>query len=553
MSSPSLATSPAQRHQAGPRRRIGVAPPARLRSHAALLAALAQLFPVSFEPVVSAEAGELDGLLVLDHAARIDVPPRVPSLLTAVPSGPRAAGETVRFAREELVARPLGRRALLEYAAPAPAGMPRAQGDVVLARTRKGPVWWRAARPSCAQVSAFPLAELAPGESLRDHLRSGCFMGLVPLLAFLREVCGTLGWAEPPLRACFVIDDPNLRWTSYGFIDFAELIAHAHAHGYHASLAMVPLDGWPVSRRAASLLRAGGEWLSLIMHGNSHVARELGRLSSAREAELALAQALRRVRRFEARSQLRVQRVMVPPHGACSEAVLRAMFGLGFDAACISRPYPWRERLPSHLPLAGWHPAELVAGGMPVLPRYPLKGSREELVFRALLRQPLILYGHHGDLAEGLDVLSQAAADVAQLGDVEWGTLEWIASRSCAIRRWRETLHVRMFSRRLLLDIPQGVHRIKVELPESDGEPLWSGIARGPLLAPLSRASGGWSSSDLEVSGGARVELLLAAACPLSPDQLPRPQGGPRPIIRRVLVEGRDRVRPMLSLPRARA
>jgi hypothetical protein len=100
--------------------------------------------------------------------------------------------------------------------------------------------------------------------------------------------------------------------------------------------------------------------------------------------------------------------VRSPPHGACSEAALRAMFKLGFQAACISRTDPWRDRLPPVSALAGWCPAELVAGGLPVLPRHHLDARREELVFRALLHQPLILYRHHCDLAHGLDVLGQA-------------------------------------------------------------------------------------------------------------------------------------------------
>ena len=134
--------------------------------------------------------------------------------------------------------------------------------------------------------SAYALEELASGQTLRDHLREGRFMGLVPLLHFLEEVCGEAAWTRPPLRACFVIDDPNLHWTSYGFIDYAELASHAARHGYHVALAMVPLDGALVSRRAAQLFKSSAGRLSLLVHGNDHVARELGRLSSASEAEL---------------------------------------------------------------------------------------------------------------------------------------------------------------------------------------------------------------------------------------------------------------------------
>src|SRR6202021_198022 len=104
-------------------------------------------------------------------------------------------------------------------------------------------------------------------------------------------------------------------------------------------------------------------------------------------------------------------RVVAAPHGVCAEGGLRAMFRTGFQAACISRPYPWRDGLPALSPLAGWHPAELVAGGLPAAPRQALSAPREDLVFRALLGQALILHGHHGDFADGLEPLAQAAAD----------------------------------------------------------------------------------------------------------------------------------------------
>src|SRR2546422_643936 len=125
---------------------------------------------------------------------------------------------------------------------------------------------------------------------------------------------------------------------------------------------------------------------------------------------------------------------MAPPHGACSQAAARAMLALGFEAVCFSNPYPWREGRGAPSPLTGWHPAELVAGGLPVLPRHHLAAPREELVFRALLGQPQIIYLHHWDLRDGLDVLAQAAADVDALGEVRWGPPDWIAKGSFSSR-----------------------------------------------------------------------------------------------------------------------
>jgi hypothetical protein len=221
------------------------------------------------------------------------------------------------------------------------------------------------------------------------------------------------------------------------------------------------------------------------------------------------------------------------------------MFRLGFDAACISRPRPWRNRRPPLSPLEGWHPAEMVAGGMPVLPRHHLQGAREELVFRALLRQPLILYGHHWDFAQGLDCFAQAAAEINSLGDVRWGPLDWIASHNYRSRQHGELLVVEMSSRRALVEIPAGARAVSVRTPLLEADPGWSGLACGGSLAPLVRDAGGWRSQPLQARPGTRVELSLPAADPLDPDIAARRAGRPWPVLRRVLVETRDRVRPL--------
>jgi hypothetical protein len=372
-------------------------------------------------------------------------------------------------------------------------------------------------------------------------------MGLVPLLHFLRDVCEELNWSEQPLRASFVIDDPNLHWPSYGYLKYADLLRHASEHRYHVGLAMVPLDGWLVDRRAAALVKANGAFLSLLVHGNDHTARELGRLCTDSDAELAIGQALRRVAGFERRSGVAVRRVMVPPHGACSEAALRAMFRLGFEAACISRPYPWREDLPPPSTAVGWYPAEMVAGGLPILPRYHIAHPRQELVFRALLRQPLILYGHHWDLAEGLDVFSDAVADVNRLGDVRWGPLDWVARHNYCTRPEGEVLGVRMHSCRALVEVPAGVTALRVHTNEIHGGPSWQHVTCGAARARMWHRRSEWTSELLEVRPHTEIELSLAPQHPLEPGAPAEGAKRPWPIARRVLVEGRDRVRPLLS------
>ena len=99
--------------------------------------------------------------------------------------------------------------------------------------------------------------------------------------------------------------------------------------------------------------------------------------------------------------------------------MMQTMARSGVEALCISNPRPWLASPPPEQPLIAWEPADFV-GGLPLLPRYRLDKPRDDLVFRAFLDQPLILYGHHQDLAGGLDALSGAAAEINSLGDVRW-------------------------------------------------------------------------------------------------------------------------------------
>jgi hypothetical protein len=510
------------------------------------LAALQEVLPVTFEARSAEQLRGLDGLLVFDPAG-LEAAPVVPALMIPSQCG-ASRREPVEFSHSEHVQRPLRGRRLVESVAHESTDRLPSRADAILATVGRDAVWWRTQTGgSCAYFSAFGAEEIRLEQTLRGNLRAGCFMGLVPLLQFLGELCKELTWSERALQASFVIDDPNLHWPSYGYLRYADLIEHASRHSYHVGIAMVPRDGWLVSERAAKLVRENGERISLLVHGNDHVSRELGGLRTDRAAELAIGQALRRIASFERRARLTVGRVMAPPHGACSEPALRAMFRFGFDAACISRADPWRDRLPPWSPLAGWSPAELVGGGLPVLPRQAIGAPREDLIFRALLRQPLIVYGHHWDVAEGLDVLDQAAQEINRLGDVRWGPLETIASENYLSRREGELLVVQMHSRRARIDVPAGVTALRVQTPATLGDPLWSGLSYGRDQAVMRRSTVGWSSGPLDVAPCAELELALPPARPLDQRSLPEPPRKLWPPVRRGLVELRDRARPFVS------
>jgi hypothetical protein len=152
------------------------------------------------------------------------------------------------------------------------------------------------------------------------------------------------------------------------------------------------------------------------------------------------------VERLERKAGLRVDRVMVPPHGACSAEMLAALPRCGFEAACVSsgslrahnRERPWARTL-------GYLPSDTIED-CSVLPRWALTpGAENALLVAAYLGQAIVLRGHHRDLRHGLEVLDEAAAAINRLGEVRWSGLAQIARGNYRWRLEGTTLRVQAF------------------------------------------------------------------------------------------------------------
>jgi hypothetical protein len=363
-------------------------------------------------------------------------------------------------------------------------------------------------------------------------------MSLLPLVHLIRRLNAAHGHVLPPLRAAVVIDDPNHHWTSYGHVRYPRLAEHARAHGYHVALATIPLDLWYFDRRAARIFRERPDVLSLAIHGNSHTKRELARARAPEQATRTVAQALARVERFERRSGLRVSRVMIPPHGDFDSLTLDALAMQGFDAACWS-PKPRSV-------ISGFDVADVADGGLASIPR-SLLGRWDDLPFRAFLGQPIVLEGHHTDLASGLDLLEEAAAEVNRLGTPTWMSLGDIARSNVITHLTGDVLRVRMFSRRAVVTLPKGIRAVTVDSPAyatSDEDTIRA--TNDGSEAQLGRAG-----EEIPVATGV-IELGLVRTWP---GRVATRSPSPRPwsVLRRAVTEGRDRVLPTIgSLAQAR-
>jgi hypothetical protein len=513
---------------------VGVAPGAELTRRPRLFAALARAYEVEFSPRAPGEWLGLDAAVLFDGADAAPPPP-VPRL-TVADRGAPAAPAAVDL--EEHAAVPASLRGARVDDGRAGAGALGASPGVALASSAGGTVWRHAVVEGLrADASTLAPEELGPEEPLRDRLRAGRFLALLPILELLRAVTGERAWAAPGRRAAIILDDPNLRRPSYGHLDYGAVVPHARRHGYHLAVAMIPLDaGWthPAAVRA---FRDGGDVLSLLVHGNDHLRGELARPGGGGEAAAVVGQALGRVASFERRTGLRVARVMAPPHEVWGESAASAMLAGGLEAMCADPGEAWLGALAGGDPLADWWPAARVAGGLPVVPRSLLSTPSADLRLRAYLGHPMVLYGHHWDLRGGLDRLEEAAAEVRRIGSYEWTSLERVA-RSCVETRTCEgVLEVRMHARRAEIEPPPGVGSVRVRLPPgTDG-------AAGEVVVWRTADRAGTAAVDHPIGLGdaSALELRLVRQSP--PGRPPSP-GRLRlwPVARRSLTEGRDRL-----------
>lgn len=221
-------------------------------------------------------------------------------------------------------------------------------------------MWVCAAEPFAIHRVAVGLPELGPDQVLRGPVRSAGTshaLALIALTHFLRAINGYGHRRHPPVKAAMQFDDPNLRRPTYGFIDYAAMLRHADEHNYHVAMAMIPLDALGAHRATIRLFKSRPDRLSVIVHGNNHVRGELSTPKDSTTARALAAQALRRIMRFEARTGLAIDRVMVPPHGLCSLEMAQALAAVGFDALSALHPLPWLEEPPADRMLAGWEAA----------------------------------------------------------------------------------------------------------------------------------------------------------------------------------------------------
>ncbi|AMY12964.1 hypothetical protein LuPra_06250 [Luteitalea pratensis] len=518
-------------------------------------AALREILPISFEDAgTRCDITNIDAILVLradDLQAEFALRTGKPCFIVGTPEShaSTSTGEVeVRFEDAGVLDSRLRGQRLAHTPFEERRSLQPRSHDTVCACIGDAPVWLQ--RPDSAvthDIVAYGPPHLKQGESLLDHCHGTRFLQVVPLVHFLRRVLGARGWSTPGLRACFMFDDPNLHWPTYGHISYSSLAKAGREERFHAAMAMVPLDCWFEHPRALELFRAHPDQLSLLFHGSHHLYAELASSTEQSANSALIADAFARISRFEARTGVAVNRSMAAPHGACSLPMMHVMLTLGMEGACIS---PWSLRLwnPDHDwgPAFGLSIAELTTDGFAVLPRFRLgSGALGDAVLAAFLDRPIVPVGHHNTLAEGIDLLTNLARDINVLGDVRWCSMREIQQSNYLSRRTGSTLVVRPGAARVRVCVPDGVDRLEVETPAhcatSNFQIEQATIKNGRL------PKAGDTEAKNSVRAGERIWLsavLLGSHGATPSGRRPLPA---RALARRLLCEARDRLQPLVK------
>jgi hypothetical protein len=512
-----------------------------LTSKTELFSVLEQLLPIKF--FLGKKNGiEPDGVVASDSEANSDA--AITHSLSfsspiALENKSLQIETEVKFADDIDVPFPFRGRSVKTKLSQVGAFLSLKNNEKILAATTAGPIW---AILEIAGIkhfrSALPLPHISGEQNFNDVFNGQCFLEMLVFLQFIREISQKTSYQSPPLRASFIIDDPNLHWSSYGFVDYRETIARAEKENYHVAFATIPLDTWYTHRATADLFRKYPQRLSLLIHGNNHAKEELVLNYPNQMRKALLGQAIERIKHLEQKANLRISRVMVPPHGACSDKMLGELPKFGFEAACISagslrahnKDKQWTKTL-------GFFPSEIIKG-CPVLPRWGLTGNVENtLLVAAYLGQPLILRGHHQDFKDGGLMFDKFARFINSLGEVFWSNINDLSRLNYLWRIEGTRCYVKPLSNNICFKPPREATEIIIESFAEISNCTWQIISSGGIKKLIPGES--FSLSE-EIGNEIYIERKVSiknshALKSFKPTSI-------KLILRRLLTEARDRL-----------
>ncbi len=261
----------------------------------------------------------------------------------------------------------------------------------------------------------------------RDPLgQPAIFASMAAPILFLHYAGGDRVWHSPAAYANFTIDDPWLR-QPYGYVNYEQLVQHARAHNFHATIAFIPWNFERSQSSVVSLFRENADKLSISIHGNNHVHQEFGPLGSHPLSEQVenMRQGLARMEKFSALTHIPYDPVFIFPHSISPEATFSELRKNQYLGTANSLNVPSDVAAPEGADYA-LRTATLRFGDFPSLRRYSAEADLPPAQFAidAFLGNPILLYAHESFFASCMGAFDKAADLVNRLQPAtRWNSL----------------------------------------------------------------------------------------------------------------------------------
>jgi len=421
------------------------------------------------------------------------------------------------------------------------------KNDVVFASICNNPVWIkRKINNTDLDIASTVLEELNNNNLLLDYFYKNGFFSLIPLIHFLREITSDNGYKMPSLKACFIIDDPNIRFLSYGYIKYIDLVSNAKIFNFHISLATIPLDLWWISKKSLKFFNNNKDYISLSIHGNNHLKEELLVNKYDGYEDKTIYQALKRICKFQKKYSYKIDKILVPPHGMASKKMLNSSAKLGLFAITVSRPYPWTDKYNekqyeyfNDSSSLNFFPSDFVEG-FSIIPRKKMNYTNNEILLSFFLNKPIILYSHMSDFRNGYSNLTEKAEYINSFEKVEWISLENISISNYAQKIENDVLNVLLFSNKVNLTIPENIKQIKVKIFKFFGNVEDIYLEINNSFYPMIKSNKSLESNIIDVNSNDNIEIQIKFT--KENIDIKNPKFSIKPIIRRILTETRDRI-----------
>jgi len=456
---------------------IGVYPGNVINDKINLLGALQKVFSVAFQTYDEKNLDAYIGVIIIDSDS-FDLNGRVPTLricTTEAGFGYSKGSSFVDFNDDIGLDKRLRKRFLCDRDYNELKFLIPRSDDSVLANINGNPIWARTRRDKTFHDRvSISFAELNKDESLVHYAYRCGFYSLIPIIHFIREIISDIDYLPPKPRACFIIDDANIRFRSYGSINFRNILEDANNYNFHVSLATVPFDLWWASKKSVNLFKNNSNRLSLNVHGNNHTSSEMAGENRHEENLETLITIRKRINLFGKRYGVKFSEVIVPPYGIVSASFLRTFAEFDFDAICVSSQFQRLDQQGENkldirdYSAIEWFPSDFILGSAIIPRRFPPM-SKSEILFHVFLDKPVIIRYHPGQIKRNYDNLLRKAKFINSFEDMHWLSLGDISKSNYSLKIIGNTIYIRAYSNKICVDLPDFVTDIVLELPEIYG------------------------------------------------------------------------------------